>query len=118
MRIAQVMGGAAHGRGGGLLRTPVLALRAAGETVLAVIRRDAGRTARLRAGAASSRWNSPSAAASTSLTAPPPAPRRWTRFAPDVVMAWMNRAAAMPAARGAARRALDAGRAAWAATTT
>jgi glycosyltransferase involved in cell wall biosynthesis len=90
MRIAQVMGSAALGGAEAFYERLVPALAAAGETVLAVTRRDAGRTARLRA-AGIDPVELPFGQHLDFVTG-----RRLAAtldgFAPDVVMSWMNRA--------------------------
>lgn len=90
MRIAQVMGSAALGGAEAFYERLVPALAKAGETVLAVTRRDAGRTARLRA-AGIDPVELPFGNHFDFVTA-----RRLAAtldaFAPDVVMSWANRA--------------------------
>ena len=87
-----------------------IALAAAGDTVLPVIRRDAGRAARLRAAGlepAELGFGNP-----LDLLTGPRLARTLRRFAPRVAVAWMNRAARF-APRG--DWVLAGG---WAATTT
>lgn len=90
MRIAQVMGSAALGGAEAFFERLVPALAGVGETVLAVTRRDAGRTARLRA-AGIDPVELPFGHRLDFVTG-----RRLAAtldgFAPDVVMSWMNRA--------------------------
>lgn len=90
MRIAQVMGSAALGGAEGFYERLVPALARSGETVLAVTRRDAGRTARLRA-AGVEPVELPFGNHFDLVTA-----RRLASvldcFAPEVVVSWMNRA--------------------------
>lgn len=90
MRVAQVMGSAALGGAEAFYERLVPALAQAGETVLAVTRRDAGRAARLRA-AGIEPVELPFGSHFDFTTA-----RRLAAtlegFAPDVVMSWMNRA--------------------------
>ena len=100
MRIAQVMGSAALGGAEAFYERLVPALAAAGDTVLAVTRRDAGRTARLRA-AGIEPVELPFRNQLDFVTG-----RRLAvaldAFRPDVVMSWMNRASGY--AGGARRR--------------
>jgi glycosyltransferase involved in cell wall biosynthesis len=90
MRIAQVMGSAALGGAEAFFERLVPALARAGESVLAVTRRDAGRTARLR-DVGIEPVELPFGQRFDFVTA-----RRLAAtldsFAPDVVMSWMNRA--------------------------
>ncbi|MFQ3622708.1 MAG: glycosyltransferase, partial [Acetobacteraceae bacterium] len=91
MRAAMVMAGARHGGAETFFVRLVSALVAAGEEVLAVIRRDAERAASLRAagiGPVELRFGGP-----LDLLSRPRLARALERFGPAVVMAWMNRAA-------------------------
>lgn len=91
MRVAQVMAGARHGGAELFFERLCPALARAGETVLPVIRRDAGRAARLReVGLAPVELGFGGAldvATGWRLRAV------LRRFRPDITMAWMNRAA-------------------------
>jgi glycosyltransferase involved in cell wall biosynthesis len=91
MRLAQVMAGARHGGAEGFYERLCLALHAAGEEVLPVIRRDAERAARLRAGGLAPVELGFGAA--LDLLTGPRLRRVLEGFAPDVTVAWMNRAA-------------------------
>ena len=91
MKVAQVMAGARHGGAEGFFERLCLGLHAAGEDVLPVIRRDADRAARLRAGGLAP-VELGFGGALDLLTAPR-LKRALGAFAPGVVVAWMNRAA-------------------------
>lgn len=91
MRLAQVMAGARHGGAEGFYERLCLALHAAGEEVLPVIRRDAERAARLRAGGLAPVELGFGGA--LDLLTGPRLRRVLEGFAPDVTVAWMNRAA-------------------------
>ncbi len=91
MRVAQVMAGARHGGAEGFFERLCLGLHAAGEEVLPVIRRDANRAARLRAGGLAP-VELGFGGALDLLTAPR-LKRALGAFSPSVVVAWMNRAA-------------------------
>lgn len=91
MKVAQVMAGARHGGAEGFFERLCLGLNAAGEEVLPVIRRDADRAARLRAGGLAP-VELGFGGALDLLTAPR-LKRVLGGFAPSVVVAWMNRAA-------------------------
>ena len=89
-RVAQVMAGAANGGAELFFERLCLALQADGEDVLAVIRGDAARAARLRAGGldpAQLRFGT-----ALDLLTRPRLGGVLRRFAPRVVVAWMNRA--------------------------
>jgi glycosyltransferase involved in cell wall biosynthesis len=91
MRIAQIMAGAHHGGAEAFFERLSLALHAAGEVVLPVIRRDADRAARLSAGGLEPvelGFGGP-----LDLWTGARLRRLLKRFAPDVAIAWMNRAA-------------------------
>jgi glycosyltransferase involved in cell wall biosynthesis len=89
-RVAHVMAGAVNGGAELFFERLCLALQAAGEDVLPVIRRDAARAARLRAGGL------PPAqlgfGTALDLLTRPRLAGLLGRFAPRVVVAWMNRA--------------------------
>jgi len=92
MRVLQVMAGAAHGGAETCFVDTVLALHRAGIDQRVVIRRDAARAALLRAGGVDpielpfgTRWFDLKTRAGLAKTT--------ARFAPDLVMAWMKRAA-------------------------
>ena len=91
LRIAHVMAGAPMGGAEAFYERLVLAQHAAGEEVLAVIRQEAGRAARLRAGGlragrtADGRLFRPGDAAAAAAGC-------WPASAPRVVVAWANRA--------------------------
>lgn len=91
MKLAQVMAGANHGGAEGFYERLCLALHAAGEQVLPVIRRDADRAARLRAGGLAPVELGFGGA--LDLLTGPRLRRALEGFAPDVTVAWMNRAA-------------------------
>lgn len=91
MRVAQVMAGARHGGAEGFYERLSIALHAAGEQVLPIIRRDAGRAARLRAGGLDPVELGFGGA--LDLLTGPRLRRALTSFAPAVTVAWMNRAA-------------------------
>ena len=89
-RVAHVMAGAVNGGAELFFERLCLALHAAGDEVLAAIRSDAARSARLRAGGlepAQFRFGT----RLDPLTRPRLA-QALRRFAPEVVVAWMNRA--------------------------
>jgi glycosyltransferase involved in cell wall biosynthesis len=91
MRIAQVMAGAPMGGAELFYERLTLALHAAGEEVLPVIRRDPGRAARLRAGGLAPvelRFGG-----LLDLLTGPRLRRLLRGFRPAVTLAWMNRAA-------------------------
>jgi glycosyltransferase involved in cell wall biosynthesis len=90
MRVAQVMAGAALGGAELFFERISLALHEAGETVLPVIRRNEARAARLRAGGLAPvelAFGGP-----FDLLTRPRLSAALDAFAPDVVIAWMNRA--------------------------
>lgn len=93
MRLAHVMAGAPAGGAELFFERLTAALHRAGDAVLPVIRRDPARAARL-AGAGlhpdQLRFGGP-----LDLTTRPALAALLRRFAPDVVVAWMNRAAGM-----------------------
>lgn len=91
MKLAQVMAGARHGGAEGFYERLCLALHAAGEQVLPVIRRDADRAARLRAGGLAPVELGFGGA--LDLLTGPRLRRVLQGFAPAVTVAWMNRAA-------------------------
>lgn len=91
MRIAQVMAGARHGGAEGFYERLCLGLHAAGDVVLPVIRRDADRAARLREGGLAPVELGFGGA--LDLLTGPRLKRALDGFAPDVTVAWMNRAA-------------------------
>jgi glycosyltransferase involved in cell wall biosynthesis len=89
-RVAHVMAGAVNGGAELFFERLCLALHEAGEEVLAVIRTDAARAERLRAGGiapAQLRFGP-----ALDLITRPLLARVLRRFAPGVVVAWMNRA--------------------------
>ncbi|MFH5924281.1 glycosyltransferase [Roseomonas xinghualingensis] len=91
MRIAQVMAGAPIGGAETFYERLSVALHGAGEEVLPVIRRDAGRAARLRAGGLKPvelGFGGP-----FDLLTGPRLDKVLRDFRPDVAVAWMNRAA-------------------------
>jgi glycosyltransferase involved in cell wall biosynthesis len=90
LRIAHVMGGAAMGGAEAFFERLTLAQHAAGEEVLAVIRQEAGRAARLRAGGLAP-VELPLGGYFDLLTRPRLA-RVLAAFRPRVVVAWANRA--------------------------
>jgi glycosyltransferase involved in cell wall biosynthesis len=85
------MAGARHGGAEGFFERLAVALHAAGEEVLPVIRRDAERAARLRAGGLAPVELGFGGA--LDLLTGPRLRRALTGFAPAVTVAWMNRAA-------------------------
>jgi glycosyltransferase involved in cell wall biosynthesis len=90
MRVAHVMAGAPMGGAEGFFERLCMAQHAAGEVVLPVIRRDAGRAARLSAAGlepAELGFGGP-----FDLRTGPGLRRLLARFGPDVAVAWMNRA--------------------------
>lgn len=91
MKLAQVMAGARHGGAEGFYERLCLALHAAGEQVLPIIRRDADRAARLRAGGLAPVELGFGGA--LDLLTGPRLRRVLQGFAPAVTVAWMNRAA-------------------------
>jgi len=91
VKLAQVMAGAHHGGAEGFYERLCLALHAAGEQVLPVIRRDADRAARLRAGGLAPVELGFGGA--LDLLTGPRLRRVLEGFAPAVTVAWMNRAA-------------------------
>ena len=91
MRIAQIMAGSPAGGAELFFERLTVALHGAGDSVLPLIRRDAGRAARLRAGGVIP-MELPFRGVFDFSTGP--SLRRALRgFAPDVAVAWMNRAA-------------------------
>ncbi len=89
-RVAQVMAGAVHGGAELFFERLCLALHACGEEVLPAIRTDAARAARLHAGGLEPvqlRFGT-----AFDLLTRPRLARALCRFAPRVVVAWMNRA--------------------------
>lgn len=99
MRIAQVMGSAALGGAEAFYERLVPALARAGEEVLAVTRRDAGRRARLLAAGITP--VELGFGQRLDLLTGPRLAAALDRFRPEVVMSWMNRASAYA---GRARR--------------
>lgn len=91
MRVAQVMAGAPQGGAEAFYERLCVALHAAGEDVLPVIRRDAERAARLRAGGLSPVELGFGGA--LDLLTGPRLRSVLAGFAPSVTVAWMNRAA-------------------------
>src|SRR5215217_1882493 len=91
MRVAQVMAGARAGGAELFYERLTAALACAGDQVLSVIRRDAGRASRLRAGGVEP-LQLPFGGPLDCLTGPRLA-RALRRFRPRVTVAWMNRAA-------------------------
>ncbi len=91
VRVAQIMAGATAGGAELFFERLCIALARAGETVLPVIRRDAGRAARLAAG------ELPPVelgfGGALDFATGPRLRRTLRRFAPTVAVAWMNRAA-------------------------
>ena len=90
MRIAHVMAGAAMGGAEAFYERLVAAQHAAGEAVLAVIREDAGRAARLRAAGLDPvqlPFGGP-----LDLRTGPALRRALDGFGPEVVVSWANRA--------------------------
>jgi glycosyltransferase involved in cell wall biosynthesis len=91
MRIAQVMAGAPIGGAEAFFERATIALHHAGDAVLPIIRRDAGRAARLSdAGLAPVEL---SFGGALDVLTRPRVRRALQDFKPDVVMAWMQRAA-------------------------
>jgi glycosyltransferase involved in cell wall biosynthesis len=91
VRIAQIMAGAPQGGAEAFFERLTLALHGAGDAVLPVIRRDAARAARLKAGGLTPvelRFGGP-----LDLLTGPRLARALRGFAPQVAVAWMNRAA-------------------------
>ncbi|MBE9603572.1 glycosyltransferase [Acetobacteraceae bacterium H6797] len=91
MNIAHVMAGAVNGGAEGFYERLTVAQKAEGENVLPVIRRDAGRAARLRAGGLEP--VELSFGGIFDFTTGPRLRAALRRFEPQVVVAWMNRAA-------------------------
>ncbi len=91
--MAHVMAGAAAGGAELFFERLTLALHAAGEEVLPVIRRDGARAARLAAGGL--RPTELAFGGGLDLVTRPRLRRRLRAFGPRLVMAWMGRAAAM-----------------------
>ncbi|MBR0650658.1 glycosyltransferase [Roseomonas terrae] len=91
MRIAQIMAGAPHGGAEAFYERLCIGLHAAGEQVLPVIRRDAERSAKLRAGGLAPVELGFGGA--LDLLTGPRLRGALTGFAPAVAIAWMNRAA-------------------------
>jgi glycosyltransferase involved in cell wall biosynthesis len=91
MRIAQVMAGAPIGGAEAFFERATIALHRAGDVVLPIIRRDADRAARLR-NAGLQPVELAFGGAFDFLTGPRMS-RALQAFKPDVVMAWMQRAA-------------------------
>ena len=91
MRIAQIMAGAPMGGAETFYERVSIALHGAGETVLPIIRRDAARAERLRAGGLEPvelGFGGP-----FDLLTAPRLDKALHDFRPDVAVAWMNRAA-------------------------
>ena len=91
MKVAQLMAGSPAGGAELFFERLTVALAASGETVLPVIRRNADRAARLRAGGLKPielGFGGP-----LDLLTGPRLARRLRRFVPRVAVAWMNRAA-------------------------
>jgi glycosyltransferase involved in cell wall biosynthesis len=91
MRIAQIMAGASIGGAEAFYERATIALHHAGDQVLPVIRRDAERAARLRD--AGLRPVELAFGGALDLFTKPRLRRTLQDFQPDVVMAWMQRAA-------------------------
>ncbi|MBY0336832.1 MAG: glycosyltransferase, partial [Acetobacteraceae bacterium] len=91
MRVAQIMAGAPMGGAEAFYERLCLALHGAGVDVLPVIRRDAGRAARLAEGGLSPVQLGFGGA--LDLLTGPRLRRALTAFQPSVAVAWMNRAA-------------------------
>ncbi len=91
MRLAQVMAGAPQGGAEVFFERLTIALHDAGDEVLAAIRRDPGRAARLAAGGVVPLQLGFGGA--FDLLTGPRLTRALRRFAPAVTIAWMNRAA-------------------------
>jgi glycosyltransferase involved in cell wall biosynthesis len=91
MRIAQVMAGAPMGGAEAFFERATIALHHAGDVVLPIIRRDAGRAARLRdAGLPPVEL---AFGGALDVLTKPRLRRALQDFKPDLVMAWMQRAA-------------------------
>jgi glycosyltransferase involved in cell wall biosynthesis len=93
MRVAQLMAGAPRGGAELFFERLCVALARAGEEVLPVIRRDAGRAARLRAGGLEPVQLG--FGGRLDLLTRPRAGRALRRFRAEVAVAWMGRAAAL-----------------------
>jgi len=91
MRIAQVMAGAPIGGAEAFFERATIALHHAGDIVLPIIRRDAGRAARLRE--AGLQPVELAFGGALDLFTKPRMRRALQDFKPDLVMAWMQRAA-------------------------
>ncbi|MCA3324383.1 MAG: glycosyltransferase [Roseomonas sp.] len=91
MRIAQVMAGAPIGGAEAFFERATIALHNAGDIVLPIIRRDAGRAERLRA--AGLQPVELAFGGALDFMTRPLVRRALQDFKPDVVMAWMQRAA-------------------------
>ncbi|MCA3365006.1 MAG: glycosyltransferase [Roseomonas sp.] len=91
MRIAQVMAGAPIGGAEAFFERATIALHNAGDIVLPIIRRDAGRAERLRA--AGLQPVELAFGGALDFMTRPRVRRALQDFKPDVVMAWMQRAA-------------------------
>ncbi len=91
MRIAQVMAGAPIGGAEAFFERATIALHHAGDVVLPIIRRDAGRAARLRE--AGLQPVELAFGGALDLFTKPRMRRALQDFKPDLVMAWMQRAA-------------------------
>jgi glycosyltransferase involved in cell wall biosynthesis len=91
MKLAQIIAGAPAGGAELFYERLTIALHQAGETVLPIIRRDAGRAARLEA--AGLRPIQLAFGGPLDLLTAPRLKRVLTSFAPTVAVAWMNRAA-------------------------
>jgi glycosyltransferase involved in cell wall biosynthesis len=91
VKLAQIMAGAPAGGAELFYERLTIALHRAGETVLPIIRRDAGRAARLEA--AGLRPMQLAFGGPLDLLTAPRLKRVLTSFAPSVAVAWMNRAA-------------------------
>lgn len=92
MRVAQIMAGAAHGGAELFYERLCIALDAAGETVLPVIRHDQGRAGRLRAAGMAPvqlAFGGP-----LDLLTTPRLRSVLREFAPDIAVSWMSRATA------------------------
>ncbi|MEQ8666329.1 MAG: glycosyltransferase [Rhodospirillales bacterium] len=88
----QVMAGAAHGGAEAFFERHVVAMHEAGIEQLAVIRRDAGRAARLRAGGVT--VHEARFGGFFDIFTKPEIAGLGQRYKPDVVLTWMNRATA------------------------
>ena len=91
MKIAQIMAGAPIGGAEGFFERATIALHQGGDQVLPVIRRDENRAARLRA--AGLQPVELAFGGALDLLTKPRLGRALQDFKPDVVMAWMQRAA-------------------------